>query len=258
MTEHARHRDDPADIYLFLHSKGVTHPPTRQRRHLSYFVSRGFDPSGSNDAANAFVLEDTATVVSNWREYVKALETTSSFWYYIYNFFWVSGDLLRQFDFDEYLRLHRELAPPQQRPHRLGSHWDKTRHLFSLFPIKLYAFRNGLELDAPPYTYVDVRMLIHPQRAARQSHSAAAPDRCRSVSTRARGERSGDHGVPGWPLPPTRCRTRRGTAQSFVRTGAGLASLQSVPAPSDARARRRRIDRAGREGPSSVQRKSAG
>ena len=157
MTEHARQRD-AADIYLFLHSKGVTRPPTKRRRHLSYFVGRGFDPSGSNDAANAFVLEDTATVVTNWREYVEALETTSSFWYYIYNFFWVSGDLLRQFDFDEYMRLHRDLAPPQQRPHRLGSDWKKTRHLFSLFPIKLHAFRNGLELDAPPYTYVNVSL----------------------------------------------------------------------------------------------------
>ena len=157
MTEHAR-QQDAADIYLFLHSKGVTHPPTKKRRHLSYFVGRGFDPSGSNDAANAFVLEDTATVVSNWREYVQALETTSSFWYYIYNFFWVSGDLLRQFDFDEYLRLHRDLAPPQQRPHRLGSHSNKTRHLFSLFPIKLHAFMNGIELDAPPYTYVNVSL----------------------------------------------------------------------------------------------------
>jgi len=157
MTEYARQRDS-GDIYLFLHSKGVTRPPTKRRRHLSHFVSRGFDPSGSNDAANEFVLEDTATVVSNWREYVEALKTTSSFWYYICNFFWVSGDLLRQFDFDEYLRLHRELAPPQQRPHHLGSDWKKVRHLFSPFPVKLHAFRNGLELDAPPYTYIDVRM----------------------------------------------------------------------------------------------------
>ena len=157
MTVYAR-QHDPADIYLFLHSKGVTHPPTKQRKHLPFFVSRGFDPSGSNDEANAFVLEDTATVVSNWREYVEALETTHSFWYYIYNFFWVSGALLQQFDFDEYMRLHRELAPPQQRPYRLEGPWNKTRHLFSLFPIKLYAFRNGLELDAPPYTYVNVRM----------------------------------------------------------------------------------------------------
>ena len=156
MTEYARHHD-PTNVYLFLHSKGVTRPPTKRRKHLPWLTSRGFDPAGSNDEANAFVLEDTATVVRNWREYVHALKTTSSFWYYIYNFFWVSGTLLRQFDFDEYLGRHRELAPPQQRPHRLDDHWNKVRHLFALFPIKLYAFRNGLELDAPPHTYINVR-----------------------------------------------------------------------------------------------------
>ena len=157
MTAHARQRD-PEDLYLFLHSKGVTRPPTKQRKHLPYFVSRGLHPSASNDEANAFVLKDTATVVANWRESAEALATTGAFWYYLYNFFWISGRLLRQFDFDEYLRLHRELAPPQQRPYRLEGDWNKARHLFSLFPVKLYAFRNGIALDAAPYTYVDVRM----------------------------------------------------------------------------------------------------
>ena len=156
MTEYAQ-RYDPGVNYLFLHSKGVTNSPTKQRKHLPYFIDRGFDPSESNEKANAFVLEDTSTVISNWREYVKTLET-NSFRYYIYNLFWISGDLLHEFDFNEYMRLHRELAPPQQRPHRLGVDWNITRHIFSLFPIKLYAFKNGIEMNKPPYAYIDVRM----------------------------------------------------------------------------------------------------
>ena len=52
----------------------------------------------------------------------------------------------------------RELAPPQQRLHRLGIDGNTTRHIFSLFPIKLYAFKNGIEMDKPPYAYIDVRM----------------------------------------------------------------------------------------------------
>ena len=156
MTEYAQRYDREVN-YLFFHSKGVTNPPTKRRKHLPYFVGRGFDPSESNEMANAFVLRDTSTVVSNWVEYVEALET-SSFWYYIYNFFWVRGDLLHHFNFDEYLRLHRELAPPQQRSHRLGVRWNMTRHLFSLFPIKLYAFRYGIEMDQPTYSYINVKM----------------------------------------------------------------------------------------------------
>ena len=156
MTEFAQHHD-PDAIYCFFHSKGVTNPPTKQRKHLPYLVGRGFDPSGSNEQANAFVLQDLNTVVSSWKEYVKALETTR-LRHYLYNFFWISGELLRDFDFEEYVRRHRELAPPQQRPHRLGIDGNTTRHLFSLFPIKLYAFKHGLEMSEPPYAYVDVAM----------------------------------------------------------------------------------------------------
>ena len=157
MTEHAQRRDPDANYYFFFHSKGVTNPPTKQRKHLAYFVSRGFDPSESNERANAFVLKDMNTVISNWRGYLDALET-NSFRYYVYNFFWISGRLLHQFDFGEYVSLHRELAPPQQRLHRLGIDGNTTRHIFSLFPIKLYAFKNGIEMDKPPYAYIDVRM----------------------------------------------------------------------------------------------------
>ena len=40
----------------------------------------------------------------------------------------------------------------------LGIDGNTTRHIFSLFPIKLYAFKNGIEMDKPPYAYIDVRM----------------------------------------------------------------------------------------------------
>ena len=157
MVEFAQGRE-AKETYLFVHSKGVTNPNVKNRRQLSYFVSRGFDPAHSNDMANAFVLEDTAVVVRNWRQYCSEVEQTESFRYYTWNFFWVSGHLLRKFDFDEYIRLHRELAPPRQRRHRLGEHWNTTRHMFSLFPVKLHAFANRIELNAPPYTYIDVSM----------------------------------------------------------------------------------------------------
>ena len=155
MAEHAQ-RHAREIVYLFIHSKGITNPPTKRRKHLPYLVSRGLDPSESNESANAFVLRDTSMIISNWAECVKALETLS-FWYYLYNFFWVSGELLRRFDFEEYLRLHRQFAPPQQRTHQLGADWNTTRHLFSLFPIKLHAFSNGIKMQDPPYTYINVR-----------------------------------------------------------------------------------------------------
>lgn len=156
MTEYAQHRD-PSVLYMFFHSKGVTNPPTKRRKHLPYLVSRGLDPFSSNEEANAFVLQELNEVISNWQGIAESMKT-ANFRYYLYNFFWVSGELLRHFEFEEYVRRHRELAPPQQRPHRLGIDGNTTRHMFSLFPLKLYAFRHGLEMTKPPYSYIDILM----------------------------------------------------------------------------------------------------
>lgn len=157
MVEHAQ--SFRADIiYLFLHSKGVTNPPMLKRGNFPYFVSRGLDRFASNEEAIEFVLMDTAIVVSNWRKYVKAIKTGRRFWYYMHNFFWCRGSFLRDFDFEEYIRLHRELAMPQHRSFLLDGDWNESRHVFSHFPIKLHAFTNGVELEAPPRTYIDVKI----------------------------------------------------------------------------------------------------
>ena len=149
--------EDECVAYLFMHSKGVTNPATTKRRHFEYLVGRGLDPAASNETANDFILQDMASVVTGWRTHHAALKT-ASFSYRLYNFFWVSGKLLHRFDFTEYLKAHAHKAPPQQRGHRLGRDWDTNRHIFSLFPIKLYAFTNDIELRDPPYKYIDVRM----------------------------------------------------------------------------------------------------
>ena len=156
MTKLAQAEDERV-AYLFMHSKGVTNPATTERRHFEYLVGRGLDSAASNETANDFLLQDLASVVTGWRAHHAALET-ASFSYRLYNFFWASGALLHRFDFTEYLQAHAHKAPPQQRGHRLGRDWDTSRHLFALFPIKLYAFANDIELRDPPYKYIDVRM----------------------------------------------------------------------------------------------------
>ena len=149
MTEHApaaRPRPPTTTFSFTPKASRIRRPSSASILHtLSAEVSI---PLNSNERANAFVLKDMNTVISNWRGYLDALET-NSFRYYVYNFFWISGRLLHQFDFGEYVSLHRELAPPQQRLHRLGIDGNTTRHIFSLFPIKLYAFKNGIEMDKP-------------------------------------------------------------------------------------------------------------
>ena len=141
---------------LFLHTKGITNPPLTKRKNFAYFVQKGLDANASDAQANAFALKELNTVIVDWQDHVSALES-ASFSYAHSNFFWITGSLLRQFDFDDYLAKHAKQAPPQQRRHVLGRDWNGTRHIFALFPIKLHAFVNGITLQRPPYEYVDVR-----------------------------------------------------------------------------------------------------
>ena len=154
MTHYAQ-RQSAAAIYLFLHTKGITNPSVRARKHDAYFLSQGLPPASTDEQANDFILSALNNVVTDWRDHVAALDT-ASFSYRLFNFFWVRGQLLHRFDFNDYIARHARQAPPQQRRHSLDADWDSIRHLFALFPIKLYAFVNGLTLDRPPYEYIDV------------------------------------------------------------------------------------------------------
>ena len=154
LLQHAE-QAPPESVYLFLHTKGVTNPSWRNRKHLPYLLAQGC--TGTTDhKVNAFVLEHLRSVVLEWRQHVATL-ATCAFSYRLFNFFWVRASLLRQFDMRRYLEWHALGAPPAHRRHRLGGDADSVRHLFALFPIKLHAFANGRTLDTPPHEYVDVR-----------------------------------------------------------------------------------------------------
>ena len=156
MTHYAQ-QQPPQSIYLFLHTKGITNPPVRVRKHDAYFLSQGLPPDSTDEQANDFILRALNNVVTDWRDHVAALGT-ASFSYRCFNFFWARGQLLHRFDFNDYLARHAQQAPPQQRRHRLDGDWNSVRHLFALFPIKLYAFVNGWTLYRPPYEYIDVKI----------------------------------------------------------------------------------------------------
>ncbi len=146
----------PQSAFLFTHSKGVTNPPSSRRHHHSYFIECGLNSEASDAEANDFILDELSSVFSNWRAHVAALSANRCFFYRLFNVFWVRTDLLQRFDYDEYVRLHRRLAPPQQRGHGPDDHWQRARHLFALFPVKLFAFSQGIPLTEPPYSYIDV------------------------------------------------------------------------------------------------------
>lgn len=153
LLRHAEHAL-PKDIYLFLHTKGVTNPSWRTRKHLPYFRAQGCLSTDDHEV-NAFVLDLLRCVVSDWRQHVADLETCA-FSYRLFNFFWVRASLLQQFDVRRYLDWHAFGAPPAHRRHTMDGDASSVRHLFALFPIKLHACANGRTLKLPPYQYIDV------------------------------------------------------------------------------------------------------
>ena len=154
----ARHAENapPQSIYLFLHAKGVTNPRWRRRKHLRYLQSVGCRGT-TDEEVNDFVLRHLSNVIMDWRRYVVSLESCD-FSYRLFNFFWIRASLLRRFDFASYMDWHGIGAPPEHRElHVRGEwHWNAIRHLFALFPIKLYAMVHGQTLERSPAEYIDV------------------------------------------------------------------------------------------------------
>ena len=158
MTHYAQQRSDQC-VYLFLHSKGVSRPSWRTRKHLAYFVRQGLTPSATDEQTNEFVLRHLNSVVTDWKKHVANLRSgEASFAYRLFNFFWVRGSLLHRFELTTYVSRHAQTAPPAHRKHVLTGDATAIRHLFALFPIKLFAFANGVTLCQPPHEYIDVAM----------------------------------------------------------------------------------------------------
>ena len=128
MTEYVK-KNKLIDAYcLFLHSKGVTKPDDRSRSQIEHFYKKGLSKKALQKETQDFILIDMAQeILSKWRSKVEMLETYS-FYYYIWNFFWIKGQLLYDFDF----QLFNSKA---EFPKKYGLN---NRHYTAIFPLNLY------------------------------------------------------------------------------------------------------------------------
>jgi len=135
MTEFAQ--DKREDVYLFMHTKGVTKPSYKKRIEfmpMSDFYKKGLVKNPTDEEIEEFLLKDMCKeVVENWEENIKSF---NEFYHYYANFFWISGDLLRTFDFEKF-RKYRKKDPEKKR--RITN-----RHWTSRFPIWLYGMNNNI------------------------------------------------------------------------------------------------------------------
>ena len=138
MVEYARENNDE-DIYLFFHSKGVTDPPDKNRSQISHFYNKGLSKKSDSSEARYFILRDMShELIREWKRNIDFL-VDNEFYYYIWNFFWVKGSLLKKFNFDNFCK---------NAPRNIGFY---DRHFTAVFPVNLYGAINHVDYKTSDY-----------------------------------------------------------------------------------------------------------
>ena len=135
LVEFAKKNNEDSN-YLFLHSKGVTHPNDKNRNQIKYFYGKGLNQEADKNTTAEFILEDlTNNVVFNWKEIISLLNT-NNYYHYVFNFFWLSGEALNQFELENYDKFSTKGK----------KHGRNNRHYTARFPINLYEANNKVTI----------------------------------------------------------------------------------------------------------------
>ena len=133
MAEQAKER--ASSNYLFLHSKGTSLPKDKSRSQIGHFYDKGLSRDSSDEMIRKYIVQElTYEVVDKWQHRLEDLKG-NSFYHYLWNFFWVSSDLLCKFNFEHY----RKTSPIAIRK------GITDRHFTATFPISLYQALHGEE-----------------------------------------------------------------------------------------------------------------
>lgn len=127
MALHAMKHPTGNEDYLFLHAKGATDPPTNRSQMENYGVRTNED-----------ITERVCSFIRSGRPEFK------HFFYHIWNMFWISADLLREYAPHVFVANQGKVVPRDQKYYPM-----KDRHVFSLFPVKLYGIVKELKLETP-------------------------------------------------------------------------------------------------------------
>jgi len=133
-AKRTRKKKHSNDLYLFFHTKSVSHKPNKfgdKRRMVGrgWFKKEGLNINTKNGKQFSRQVKEIMCrkVVGEWRERVQELETKSVY-YAAWNFFWIHGDLLKKFNFSTF-------SKEAQFPKKFGKN---NRHFTAIFPINLY------------------------------------------------------------------------------------------------------------------------
>jgi hypothetical protein len=123
------HTESENHVYLFLHTKGVSLPREENKRPQVCSLLPELDENISQTELqiklNNLISYNT---IHNWRKHLYKLNS-KNLYYYIWNFFWMTGTLLKQFNFKEYCKYSfrgREVS------------MFTNRHITANFPLGVY------------------------------------------------------------------------------------------------------------------------
>lgn len=127
------HPNNNNHIYLFLHTKGASMPDDKSRRKVRLLLG-GFDNNISAEELRMKIIDTVShRVIRNWKNILYKLNT-KNLYYLIWNFFWVNGSLLKEFDTTDYFKysFRGKQSPISQ------NGFYTNRHCTATFPLGLY------------------------------------------------------------------------------------------------------------------------
>ena len=98
------HTESENHVYLFLHTKGASLPKQETKRPQVCLLLPEHDDNISQEELQ-IKLNDIISynTIHTWKKHLHILNS-KNLYYYIWNFFWVTGTLLKQFNFKDYCK----------------------------------------------------------------------------------------------------------------------------------------------------------
>jgi hypothetical protein len=123
------HTESENHVYLFLHTKGVSLPKNEKKRAQVCLLLPKLDDNISQIDLQ-IKLNDIISynVIHNWKKHLCKLNS-KNLYYYIWNFFWMNGSLLKEFNITDYCKYSFR---GQEIP------IYTNRHFTSHFPLGVY------------------------------------------------------------------------------------------------------------------------
>ena len=137
------HKDVDKHQYIFLHTKGASQPKGEMNRAMVRMLLPSAPKIKDIDIVRKKILKIISkNIIHDWQEHLKKFSSEKSLYYYIWNFFWIKGSLLKLFDDKKYQKytFRGQTSDPFSSAAVRGT--NRGRHYTACFPLGMFELKN--------------------------------------------------------------------------------------------------------------------